>query len=103
MVSGFLVSGFHGFWFHPNRGRYRYRYRYRRPATRDIRPATIDRDARVSDTAGRSSRVDFAQIAQIFLFCLCPQEGRDERLLVRGGHAAVPRAVRRDTDFVGYA
>ena len=52
--SGFLVSG-----FHPNRGRDRgrdrYRYRYRRPATRDIRPATIDRDARVPDTAGRFS------------------------------------------------
>ena len=59
--QGFKVSRFHGFkvsWFHPNRDRdrYRYRYRYRRPATRDIRPATIDRDARVSDTAGRFSR-----------------------------------------------
>jgi len=54
---GFMVSG-----FHPNRGRDRYRYRYRdrdrRPATRDIRPATIDRDARVSDTSGRPSRGD---------------------------------------------
>ncbi len=38
-----MVSG-----FHPNRGRDRYRDRdrERRPATRDIRPATIDRDAR---------------------------------------------------------
>jgi hypothetical protein len=66
LVSGFKVSGFQGFgvsWFPPNRGRGRGRYRYRyrdrdrdrRPATRDIRPATIDRDARVSDTAGRFS------------------------------------------------
>jgi hypothetical protein len=30
----------------------------------------------------------FTQITQIFLFVFDRKEGRDERLLVRGGHAA---------------